>query len=520
MGVVLRVSATPSPKSRFHRILWDSHAVVGAITGIALFVMFYAGAFALYRGELHAWSDPALRAIGAEPSLAPIDALFREAPPDRGTHAMIVHPLGDRPYFFVRYQRDGERVERWIGAVTGVAMSRDGRSAIPDLLHDLHYFRQLGTFGRTVSGIVSLLLVFVLVSGLLIHWRKLPRALHELRVNRGIRIAVTDAHTTLGVLGLPFTLMYAVTGAFFGLLLLLLGPTVLVVFDGDPEALEAHVSGVRVPETEPSGRVAPALMPSEIERRVLERWGHDVELFRTDVTAWGDDSSLVVVEGARRRTLMTSGKLVMSSTTGAIRAEVAPEDANVLGRTIAVMTNLHFARLGSVLFDPLFFVLALFSCAVLLSGNVLWLFGRSSPGLDAGARHDRWLGRGTIGVCVGLTLMAPLALGLSRLLPLEWDAKPLVEARFFYAGWLLSSALAFWVRDPLAYARRLVEVASVASFGAAGMDIALGVRGAGFDHATLAVDTGLLAAGTLLLLLRWKLFTRARFSSSPRGTEP
>lgn len=40
------------------------------------------------------------------------------------------------------------------------------------------------------------------------------------------------------VLGLPFQLIYAVTGAFYGLVTVLLIPTVLVVFKGDAEAVD------------------------------------------------------------------------------------------------------------------------------------------------------------------------------------------------------------------------------------------------------------------------------------------
>ena len=505
--------------ARMSRILWDAHAVTGVVVSLGLFVMFYAGAFTLYRGELGAWVDPALRSHGAPPNLAGVSDLLERRPPDRGSHVLVVHPFGDRAYFFVRYASEGERVERRVGAFDGGAGPRDGRSILPDLINDLHYFKQLGQAGRVVAGILSLFGVIVLVSGLLLHWDKLPRALHDFRLHRGRRWAVTDAHTTLGIMGLPYALMYCLTGAFFGLLIVILGPTAVVVFEGDTTAVETHLTGVRTPEPAPSGSPGPSARFGDFAQRVRARWGPDTELFRTDVVDWGDASAKWVAEGAHAGTLLTSGKLVASVATGEILAEQRPDEANVLAKTISVITNLHFSRLGHPAFDALFFLLALFACAVILSGNVLWLYGRSSARLDAGRRLDRALGRATIGVAVGLVVVIPAALILTRLVPLDSPGRHLLENGFFFGAWLLVILLAFVVRDPLRMGRVTLATAGGLHFVAPLLNALLTPR-PWADFATLSVDAGLALGGVTCLGLRRLAFPSAPPPSDSRSSDP
>ncbi len=388
-----------------------------------------------------------------------------------------------------------------MGAFDGAAHPRDGRSALPELLHDLHYFRQLGEPGRVASGIVALFGVVVLLSGLLLHWDKLPRRLHGFRTHRGWRWWVTDAHTTLGVLGIPYTLMYCLTGAFFGLLVVILGPTALVVFGGDTEAVEQHLTGVRTPEPAPLGAEGPLPDLGEVVRWVEQRWGSDIVLFRTDVIDWGDRSAKWVVEGAHAKTLATSGKVVASVATMEVLDEQRPEEANILGRTISVITNLHFSRLGHPAFDALFFLLALLSCAVILTGNVLWLSGRSPFRLDAGRWLDRGLGRATIGVALGLVVAVPAALTLTRLIPLDSAGRAAIESAFFFSTWLGISLFALSVRDPLRLGKTLLGLAAFFHFAAPALNAAMTARPFS-DFATLSVDVGLVSGGALCFALR------------------
>jgi uncharacterized iron-regulated membrane protein len=51
-------------------------------------------------------------------------------------------------------------------------------------LYKLHYFEQLGLPGRLTAGVLGVVMGFGLITGLLIHLRKLPEKIHAFRPAR------------------------------------------------------------------------------------------------------------------------------------------------------------------------------------------------------------------------------------------------------------------------------------------------------------------------------------------------
>ena len=96
-GGATRDAAPESPRAgrpsrlrvgpRTFKIMWDGHSVAGIVLGLALFVIFFCGAFALWRGELLQWADPAFRT--STTAVTSVDALvgpiLAEAPPAAGS---------------------------------------------------------------------------------------------------------------------------------------------------------------------------------------------------------------------------------------------------------------------------------------------------------------------------------------------------------------------------------------------------------------------------------------------------
>jgi uncharacterized iron-regulated membrane protein len=505
---------------RAFRLFWDSHSFAGVLFGLALFVIFYAGAFSLFRAEIMVWADPALgRPVtdGAMPDANDVIVpLLETTPPAPGAHVMIVYPFAGRAFYWLRYDAEsGGRVDTWVGADSGDTVPPRGRSRLSEILYKLHYFQQLGTFGRVTSGIVAVVLGFGLVSGLLIHLHKLPERLHTFRPRAALKVALADVHAALGTIGLPFTLMYAITGAFFSLLIVLLGPTILLVFDGDQEAIDALLSGVRAPVVETGDAPASMMTPDALTGSLATRWGR-FEPLRLDYHGWGRVGARATVEGAEPETLTTSGKALLDPETGRVLQSVAPRRANSLGRTVAVMTNLHFASFGGLVLDLVFFVLALAASAVIVSGNLLWLLARRAKDARSTPWVHRMLARLTVGASAGLTAAVPLTFVISQALPLDAPGRRAVEDAAFFGGWLTFILLAFRGRSTLSALRWQLGLAGVLSLAA---PIARGVSlGTDLWLETAVdawvVDLGLLLSGATLLAAARQMTVSARRRSN------
>lgn len=233
--------------------------------------------------------------------------------------------------------------------------------------------------------------------------------------------------------------MYAVTGAFFGLVIAILAPLNLIVFDGNRGKLDHLLSGVTTPSFEASGVSASMAPPHAFVDSMQARWG-DFEPVLVKYYGWGDENAFVTVEGRSKSHFLRSGKAVLDASTVELLDESPPDESSSLRTTIAMFTSLHFGSFAGLLSRVLFFFLALASAAVLLSGNLLWLLARQKKGQASPLVH-RLLERATVGVACGLVFAIPFAFCVSRLVPLSQPGRTAWEEGALFGGWLLAAGL-------------------------------------------------------------------------------
>ena len=70
---------------RLYNIFFDTHTVAGITITAGLFIIFYAGAFSLFRHDIYRWEHPKARGIDAqeldvEKTLADYDIALQDKP--------------------------------------------------------------------------------------------------------------------------------------------------------------------------------------------------------------------------------------------------------------------------------------------------------------------------------------------------------------------------------------------------------------------------------------------------------
>ena len=448
---------------RSYRLLWDGHSVAGVFAGLALFVMFFCGSLALYRGELHQWADPQLRSrstrvVSADALVQP---LLESDPPQPGTSMLLVWPFGNRPFFFVQYARaGGGTVARRIAPESGAMLPGDGRSRLPDILNDIHFFAQLGRGGETLAGVLGVAMFFALVSGVLIHLRKLPGDIHAFRPRSKLHVPLADAHTALGTIGTPFAAVFALTGAYLSLLLFVYGALAVGALRGDRQGLNDLLAGMERPDYEASGVAAPMLSIDALVSR-FETAMPTAVVSSMEIRGWGDAAGQAFFEAEADRTLGASGVAVLNAATGEIIASREPRDTPPLTSTAITFSVLHFGRFGGQLLKACFFLLGLAASAVILTGNVLWLIVRRPAG-DAGPPPlHKLLARLTSGVGVGLVAAVPVLFLTTGVVPLDAPQRMAIEETVFFGAWTLFAGAALLMPSAAASARLLAAVAAL-----------------------------------------------------------
>jgi uncharacterized iron-regulated membrane protein len=427
------------PSARTFRIQWDVHAWLGVIASLGLFVIFYFGTFTLFREELTVWQAPP--PPGASPTCSfSWEARFAQL------DAQLNFPKGAR--FMVSGAREACRVRGWFydpaAAREGVAIVdlRSGRdlarhSRLADELYDMHFVYRL-PYGLELSGVLALSLFCLLVTGFVIHVSNLRRQWWQFRSALRWRFSASDAHKVLGVFGTPFVLLFAWSGAVFGLAAPLMSFMGEAVYAGD----QAKAAGLYYgPDIEREARPADAL---RLSLDVLVERARAVSKGPTEVVqlrgGWlGTEAGFVRVTFARQG-LDAERSLVLDAATARVLATQA-EESSPFSRFNRSLFDLHFANYGGFALRAAYALLSLFVCVVIVTGNVIWLERR-----DPSRRHvgNRLLEGATIGMACGANLGTAAYFFANRALPAGSPERATLEFQIFLGVWsacFIASAL-------------------------------------------------------------------------------
>ena len=449
------------------------HTWTGLIAGFALFVAFYAGALTVFHDDIALWQNPPWRS--ARDARVPVDTLIGQLlaqHPETRDDFGIVLPSDDAHAAYAYWQgKDGAR----FASASEMARPNDtaGAGDLADFIYALHDSLGLPVVGLYLMGIVSVLYGLALVSGLLIHLPQLVSDLFAMRVGHNMKRLWQDAHNAIGVLSLPFHIIFAVTGSILCLFTITLAALNVIAFDG--KLLGSFAQAVATaPVTIASG--VPATMRTTeqlIERARTAALATGVTSFRPDYlhyTHYGDRNAVVEVRGLSQHTLGTYGTVALAGKDGRWLATHVGTQHSINGISNSAMYALHFGSYGGRTVRWLYFLLGLAGAFLFYSGNLLWIESRRKRRHVEQPRRTRVMARVTIGVCVG-TCLAISGAFAATLLAAHGGFNPAIAQPTACYGLFLASCFYAFSRPIPRAAIELLTTTAALTLGVAGADL-------------------------------------------------
>lgn len=490
-----RASATAPFSRETHDRLFLMHAWMGVVGGVLVHLMFFTGTFALFKEELGVWQRAERAAfVPTDPDV--VRAVLERRYPNADRYGFALMEAGPRAVH-VHVKTGNERTEENIDLAS--ATESDTNATIAGFLYELHFLHQVPG-GTYISGLMSVLMLIALVTGLCIHLRDLPRHIVRVRLTKSARVIWSDAHKVLGTLGLPFQLLFAFSGAVLCLGAPLLGVFALATYDGDrPEALAAFGYG-GPEERERAGRTSASVplsvMLADARREVPGFDAHYVIIDRPR-----DETAVVTFFGDVTSTLFARGVVAFDASSGERIFSSGPRTIRLPGRIAEVVFGLHFGTFWGLGLRIVYAFFALATCATVLSGNAIWLNRRlgTHP-----SRATAFLLRLSTGG--GATIVAATAVMflVNRVLGVDTLHRGAIEQGAFASTLAAGLVYAFVARDTRRSTRDIVAIAGLAFMGAVAVDVAAH-GGHGLD-AVVIVDAILLVLGLASVALARRMF--------------
>ncbi|MEM9833827.1 MAG: PepSY-associated TM helix domain-containing protein [Bacteroidota bacterium] len=444
------------PGKQTFNVLFHTHTVSGIVISFALFVIFYAGAWALFRYDLATWENPYLRQkinpdFSYEKAITLVDSIY-DLDWYRGVSLEL--PKKSMPYFrMVSQVSETDSTSRTLRAYVetfSYEISEDVKlkTTASETIYHLHYFDQIPVprLGRTLSSAVALFFLFAIVTGVIIHWKNLLTKFYAFVTEGKWKMIWTNMHTVFGVIGLPFQVMYAVTGAFFGLLFAI-APSLLLVHDGDT----GLINKVRFPEQQlqlnPEAAYSDNLTFTESLMRLKEEYP-DIEMQYATIKNYQKEDAIITFRAQEDKNLGTRGRITMRMKDGRVLKEysVDPTNKPYHNHVQDWIRRLHYAEFGGFLIRLLFFLLAMFTCLMIIAGVLIWRYARDNKRYTYEQRlfHHR-VTKIYLAICFSMFPAVAIIYLAEKLVPLVLENRVAIINQTFFFAWLFLTVVGcFW----------------------------------------------------------------------------
>jgi uncharacterized iron-regulated membrane protein len=408
------------------RVYKSVHTWTGILSGLALFIAFYAGAITVFKEPLVRWASP--------PGLGQVDAVTLEEASGLVVKALKAHPeagkdlrlhlkpaehLSSRVSWQVRDEgsddhgsHDNHHYTATLDAEGELITKEAHPSQLGEFIDTLH--RVVGLpfdteANRWIMGVIASLYVFALVSGVIVLLPTLVKDFFALRLGKNLKRMWLDAHNVVGIVSLPMHLLMALTAVVFAFhdpiyliqdKLIHEGGLRQAFQSGLPRAApDQPIDPVKMlPATEMIAKVQ-VLSPT-FEPYMLQYVG--VTTPRAQVRVWGRDQHTIVPRA-------WGGFAPVNPYTGEVMSlEYMPVLQSGASATLSSLFSLHFASYGGDTVRWIYFLLALAGAWLFFSGNLLWLESRrckqkrgTNSELPRQRRDTLIMAALTVGVCLG-----------------------------------------------------------------------------------------------------------------------
>ncbi|TDO83668.1 putative iron-regulated membrane protein [Flavobacterium chryseum] len=434
--------------NRNYNIYFHTHTVSGIVISVVLFVIFFAGSFSFFRDEIINWERSESTALTNEIQLnynTALDTLDKKyilhgrnitiSKPST-ERRVAVYLEGTKDTLAPAKQKEGTFF--YLDTKNFKSFTYEESYSLGEFLYRLHFLAQIPyPVGYYLSGFIALFFLFAIVTGVLLHWKKIVSNFYVFRPKEKLKTLWTDAHTSLGMIGLPFQFVYAVTGAFFMIKLLIVAPAVMALYKGDQAKLYKELEYTDPDYKFDNKKLATPFNIDRLVAKAKNNW-QDFEVTRVFIQNYGDANMHILVEGEipHHKKFTGVGKVIYRIVDGKEIARKNPiTQTSYLDVVKNVLYRIHYGDYGGYALKIVSFILGIITCFVIISGVMIWLIARKKNNMpEKKRRFNAAVVRIYLAICLSMYPITALAFIGTKLF------YPLSQSNLFmlyFGGWLL-----------------------------------------------------------------------------------
>lgn len=513
----------------------EAHGWVGLFISIPLFIIFWAGAITLFFPEVYRWAAMPQLPIAQEKNdfelNQVIDDVLKPYSVDSGKPSTLYLPSSHSPYIMMRVplkeqvdtggsdeevkEKKRNFVEVIVDPNTGKIIANHDPFGMAEFFDRLHFSLKLPQ-GLYIVGIFTFFFLVLVFTGVVIQLKNIFTHFFLYRHKKTAKFQMRDIHNVIGVISLPYGLLYALTGVMFNLSILFQIPTLFFLYGGEQSDMLKDAGFPQISH-EKTGQQVP--MP-DLEQLIVDfedKYHADVSSIR--LYNYYDENAVVALRAIEKESFAKRIIRHYDVKTASYPEELNDAGNNAFVEGTRILYNIHMANYAGLDLRFIYFILAIGVCFMIVAGNVLWIVKRSKP--ESHNKTRKVTSALTLGGCMGVVLATAVAFLLERLLPLsDMNRVDLVE-QVFGLVLLLTVIVGFFAKNISRFIGGITAISggvllilSLYDF-AVYQQLLLSLREQGFGQ-VFNISIVLFVTGVFLLWLGIKIYRYKPVAPSPK----
>ncbi|AFL68896.1 PepSY-associated TM helix domain-containing protein [Sulfurospirillum barnesii] len=427
-------------KSLIFKYLHRSHTIIGLLVLWVFYMSTYFGTLTFLMPYLKVWESPSRHFVPAQNHAFNIDTRLEEL--------LRAHQfLGDKPVeitlpsFRDPLLKISSQAQNslYLNPLTNEVLSVPREENLISLFfNELHTGGVIPRIGMPLMGIMSVGILFLSVGGF---WLFLKKKKTQPRLQKSWKQRWLSWHKITGLGVIPYALVFALSGAFLGLMLSTSSPYAWSMSEGKISNMRQLVAPILFaqPKYQRLENDANMLPFSALLLRAKEHYPM-LNISNATLYHYGKEGAKVLFRGFDEENRARTGRvnrlsITIEASTGAVVEKKMIEQSHGINQTLSLLYFLHFVPDETV---GLRLVLIFFGGVLafsLVSGYFLWA--------EKTLVQEGWFGdicnRVSLAVLIGIVPSSALVVCLHWLLPMELFDKEVWVRGAFYAFW------SFWL---------------------------------------------------------------------------
>lgn len=427
-------------RSLIFKYLYRSHTIIGLLVLYLFYMSTYFGTLTFFMPYLKVWESPARHFVPLQNHAFNIDSLLDEVLEKH-------HFIGDKPVEItlpsfrdplLKLSSEAQN-SLYINPVTNEVLKvAKEENLISTFFNELHTGIVIPLVGMPLMGMMSVGILFLTFGGFWLYWQKRN---HRTSSNVSWRATWLSWHKITGLGIIPYALVFALTGAFLGLMLFFSQPFAWSITDGNVSNMRQLVAPILFAQPKYKGsETQKQMLPFSTLKTLAQEHYPQLSITNATLYHYGKEGAKVRFRGFDRENVAQSGRvnrpsITLDASSGVVVEHKTLEKTHGINKTLSTFYFLHFVpdeTLGLRVILALFGVVLAISLA---SGYLLWA--------EKQLHQQGFLGdltnRVSIAILIGIIPSSALVLFLHWVVAHTLFDKEIWIRGAFYAFW------SFWL---------------------------------------------------------------------------